>query len=59
MQNENRQERVTTADLVQKMLRGNHGALARLISLVESDDAKSTDIMPQIYPHVKGASVRL
>lgn len=43
--------------LVEELLEGNRRAAARLISLVENDDAKKTELLKEIYPHTGRAYV--
>jgi GTPase len=40
-----------SADLVERALDGDRGAIARLISLVESGGAAARDAMSRLYPH--------
>lgn len=44
-------------DLVAELLAGNRRAAARLISLVENEDAQVTALLKEIYPHTGNAYV--
>jgi len=43
--------------LVQELLQGNRRALARLISLVENDDKRKAEVLPELYRHTGKAYV--
>jgi LAO/AO transport system kinase len=42
---------------VQELLQGNRRALARLISLVENDDKRKAEVLPELYRHTGKAYV--
>ncbi|WP_297437120.1 methylmalonyl Co-A mutase-associated GTPase MeaB [Thermococcus sp.] len=44
-------------DLIERMLRGDRRATARLITLVENDEEKAREIVKKIYPHTGKAYI--
>jgi LAO/AO transport system kinase len=46
-----------TASLAERLRAGDKRALARGITLVESDDPRGWDLVREVYPHTGGASV--
>ncbi|NJE60208.1 methylmalonyl Co-A mutase-associated GTPase MeaB [Thermococcus sp. 21S7] len=44
-------------DLIERMLRGDRRATARLITLVENDEEKAREIISRIYPHTGNAYI--
>ncbi|ASJ09546.1 GTPase [Thermococcus siculi] len=44
-------------DLIDRMLRGDKRATARLITLVENDEEKAREIISKIYPHTGNAYI--
>ena len=44
-------------DLIERMLQGDRRATARLITLVENDEAKAREIIRRIYPHTGNAYI--
>ncbi|ASJ07453.1 methylmalonyl Co-A mutase-associated GTPase MeaB [Thermococcus pacificus] len=44
-------------DLIERMLRGDKRAAARLITLVENDEEKAREIISKVYPHTGNAYI--
>ncbi|MGI6064887.1 MAG: methylmalonyl Co-A mutase-associated GTPase MeaB [Bacillota bacterium] len=44
-------------ELIQQLLKGERRAAARMISLVENDDAKKNELMSRIYPYTGNAYI--
>ncbi|MCK4557772.1 MAG: methylmalonyl Co-A mutase-associated GTPase MeaB [Candidatus Aminicenantes bacterium] len=45
------------SDLAQEVLKGNHRAIARAISLVENDRSAAREMMKKIFPHTGGSLI--
>lgn len=50
-------KKMRMSDLAQEVLKGNHRAIARAISLVENDRSAAREMMKKIFPHTGGSLI--
>ena len=50
-------KKMGTSDLAEQVLKGNHRAIARAISLVENDRNAALEMMKKIFPHTGGSVI--
>lgn len=50
-------KKMRISDLAQEVLKGNHRAIARAISLVENDRSAAREMMKKIFPHTGGSLI--
>lgn len=50
-------KKMRMSDLAQEVLKGNHRAIARAISLVENDRNAAREMMKKIFPHTGGSLI--